>query len=126
MFPDPSILLNFDPPAFGLLIRRAFDPYELPPLVEAVFSSKGEREIVRSLSGDNAQTFVDVIDEARSTFGRHRDTRLIDVGIYTFCRLGTGWDRPFVTDPKEMPQIVIQGVSPPRTSSESLEDPPLL
>ena len=91
MFHDPFILLNFDPLAFGLLIRRAFDPCELPLLVEAVFSSKNEREIIRSLSGDNAQTFVDVIDEARCTFGHHRDTRLIDVDIYTFCRLGTGW-----------------------------------
>ena len=67
-FPNSSF---FDSPAFGLLIRRAFNPYELPLLVEAVFSAKDEREIIHYLNGDDAQTFVDVIDEVHSTFADH-------------------------------------------------------
>ena len=108
------------------MIRRAFDPHELPLLVEAAFSSKDGSDIIRRLSGDEVQTFVDVIDEARSTLTHLRDIRLIDTDTHIFCRLGTGWARSFVTDPKEVSKIVVQDVSPPRTSSESLKDPPLL
>ena len=117
--PQPS-------PAFELLIRRAFDPYELPLLVEAAFSSKDGPDIIRCLSGDDIQTFVDVIDEARSTFTYLRDIQLVDTDTHIFCRLGTGWARPFVTDPKEVSKIIVQDVSPPRSPSESPKDPPLL
>lgn len=45
-----------------------------------------------------------------------------------FYRLGTvpGLPRPFATDPKEMPQVVVQNVWPPRSPFKSLEDPHLL
>jgi len=43
-----------------------------------------------------------------------------------FLGKGTGEDRSFAIDPKEMSQIVIQDVWPPRDSSENLEDPRLL
>ena len=68
----------------GLLIKRAFTPHELPLLVEVVFSSKGERDVIRCLGEDDAQTFIDVIDEARFTLPCHRDTPLTDLDIHTF------------------------------------------
>lgn len=68
------IFLNFNAPAFGFLIRRAFNQHELPLLIHVIFSSKDEGDIIRCLSsGDDAQTFIDVIDEARWTFyGHHK------------------------------------------------------
>ena len=68
--PKP-ILLNFNIPAFGFLIRRAFGPPELPFLIDAIFSSKDESDIIHRIRNrDDAQTFIDVIDEARSAFTR--------------------------------------------------------
>jgi hypothetical protein len=63
----PLILLfQFQPLACGRLITRAFALHELPSLVEATFSSNDAGDTIRSLVGEDAQTFVDVIDEARS------------------------------------------------------------
>ena len=60
-------------PACGRLIRRAFTLHELPSLVEAIFSNNNASETIRSLLGDDAQTFVDVIDEVRPT-SAHRES----------------------------------------------------
>jgi hypothetical protein len=64
-----EVLSNSSEPC-GRLIRRAFAPHELPSLVEALFSSNDASDRIRSLLGDNAQTFVDVINEARPTSAR--------------------------------------------------------
>ena len=83
--PKPT-LLNYNTQAFGFLIRRAFGPAELPFLIDAIFSSRDESDIIRRIrSGDDAQTFVDVIDEARSVLARHFQTQPINVDAYTFC-----------------------------------------
>ena len=37
-------------------------------MIEAIFSSEDEGDTIRSLLGDDVQTFVDVIDEVRSTY----------------------------------------------------------
>lgn len=54
-------------PVCGRLIRRAFALHELPSLIEAIFASKDEVDAIRCLFGDDAQTFIDVVDEVRST-----------------------------------------------------------
>ena len=46
------------------LAKHAFAPFELAFLIETVFSSEAEGNIVRSLHGDDAQAFIDVIDKA--------------------------------------------------------------
>lgn len=61
-FPDFEIL------ACRRLVRRAFAPHELPSLIEAIFPSEDEGDTIRSLLGDDVQTFIDVIDEVRSTY----------------------------------------------------------
>jgi len=63
-------VLNLNPPACRRSIRRAFVPHELPSLIEAIFSSEDEGGPIRPLLDDNTQIFIDVIDEARSTYVR--------------------------------------------------------
>jgi hypothetical protein len=58
------LLLNSNTPACGRLIRRAFASHELPSLIETIFSSKDESDAIHCLLGDDAQAFIDVIDEA--------------------------------------------------------------
>ena len=70
--------LNFDTPACGRLIKRAFAPEELRSLIEVVLSSGDEGDLVRRLRGDDAQTFIDVIDEVHSPSACRRKIRSID------------------------------------------------
>lgn len=49
--------------ACGRLIKRQFIPHELPALIEAIFSSKGERDSIDGLLREDAQSFIDVVDE---------------------------------------------------------------
>ena len=65
---DPRFIspLNFNALAYGRLVRRAFAPPEFSSLVDTIFSSKDERERIGSLSRDDAQVLIDVLDEARS------------------------------------------------------------
>ena len=51
--------------AFERLIRRQFVPCELLPLIEKLLASKDMGHAIRHLAEDDAQTFIDVMDEAR-------------------------------------------------------------
>ena len=62
-----------DVAARGRLVRREFAFYQLPSLIEAIFSSSNGGEITHTLSGDDAQTFVDAIYQVRSTFLGYRE-----------------------------------------------------
>lgn len=64
------ILFHFDAQACQRLIRRAFVPDELPIMIEMIFSNKDRgdgtpSQIIHSLSGVEAQNFVDVINGVR-------------------------------------------------------------
>ena len=61
------LLSQFQLLGFKRLITRAFAPHELTSLVEAIFSSNDTGDTIHSLVGEDVQTFVDVIDEARPT-----------------------------------------------------------
>ena len=75
--PPPSILygilivpqfigVNSNTPACGFLIGRVFSLGELPFLIDTIFSSEDWGDVVHRIhSGDDAQTFIDVIDEVR-------------------------------------------------------------
>ena len=63
---------------------RAFYPHQLPSLIQTIFSSQSEGDIIRCLHEDNAQTFVDVIDQASSTSAPHHGAGLIEIHICTF------------------------------------------
>ena len=65
---DTNHSLFFDRPsvACGRLITRAF-AFHKRPLIETMFSGRDGGDAIRCLLGDDPQTFIDVIDEARST-----------------------------------------------------------
>ena len=65
LIPGSIFILNSNTSACARLIRRTFDPHELPTLIEAVLSGKDDGDTVRRLLRDDAQTFIDVIDEVR-------------------------------------------------------------
>jgi len=82
--------------------------------------------MVNSLRGDDVRSFIDVMDEVRSTHSPPHEIRLTGVGTIMFCRLGPGCVRTFVKDQKEMYQIVVQGLPFSRGSSKIPGDPRLL
>ena len=73
---------DFNVPACGRLVRRAFALGELPSLIEVIFSSQDESDAIHRLLGDDTQAFIDVIDEARSASARHREPRLIERSVH--------------------------------------------
>ena len=71
---DPSpipLSLNRNTAACWRLIRLAYAPLERIPLIEAILSSQDEEEVIRALPLQDAQIFVDAINEARFHFPRH-------------------------------------------------------
>jgi hypothetical protein len=55
-------------PVWKRLIGRTSPPEELIPLVEAVFTSKDEIEMIRHLGEGDAQEFIDVVHEVCFAF----------------------------------------------------------
>ena len=58
-FPDHCTL------AFERLIRRQFVPSELFLLIEKLLTGKDMDRTIRHLAEDDAQAFIDIMDEAR-------------------------------------------------------------
>ena len=92
-------------------------PCDLPSLIESIFSSKDEKDVVYGLQGDDAQNFIDVIDQVRFTFTRLLKNQSITIGIDTFYQLGSWHAQPFAEDPRKVSQVVVQVMCPPRPSS---------
>lgn len=62
------IVLSADhlrPPAWKRLINPTLTPHERISLIMAIFSDQKEVEMVRRLCGDDAQVFIDSVDEVR-------------------------------------------------------------
>ncbi|KAF9642606.1 hypothetical protein BDM02DRAFT_3192947 [Thelephora ganbajun] len=104
------------------LSKRAFSR-ELPSLIEAIFGYEDEANMIHCLSGDDAQNFADMIDQACSPLARHHQIPLIG---NQFCWLGTGNLRFFATDPEEMSQGFVQDVRSQRNPPEVTSNPSLL
>ena len=68
---DQPVFRNPYPLACTRLVRRAFAVHELPSLIDAIFSSDDEGDIILHLSGEDAQNFTDVINEARSPLSQY-------------------------------------------------------
>ena len=62
-----------------------FAPNELPSLIEAIFLSKDEGDTIHRLLRDDAQSFVDVLNEARLY-----PLTIINASIEIEIHLGTG------------------------------------
>jgi len=66
------ILFGSNTPAVGFLIGRVFSPGELPFLINTIFSSEDWGDVIRRIrSGNDAQAFIDLIDEARPASAHH-------------------------------------------------------
>ena len=61
-WPD-QVLVYSDAPAWKRLIDLPLTTDERVSLITTIFSDHDETEVVRWLRGDDAQSFVDVIDE---------------------------------------------------------------
>jgi len=117
---------SFSTSACGRLIGRSFNRHELPSLIEAIFSGGDEGDAIGCLCRDDAQTFIDVIDEVRLAFARRRDIPLIELDIHTFHRIGAGQRQSFAPNQEEVPQIIVQDVWSSCASSEIIDDPCML
>ena len=62
---DSSILVDPESSACRRLIGHTFSPHETISLMEVVFTSRAEINIVRDLRGHDAQTFIDLIHGVR-------------------------------------------------------------
>jgi hypothetical protein len=60
--PDQFLMCS-GPPKWKDLISCPLVTHECIPLITAIFLDKNEIRVVRSLKGDDAQTFIDKIDE---------------------------------------------------------------
>lgn len=95
--PYPVVkMLTAHDPAFQIttlacerLIKRAFVVGELPSLIEAILSSRDDGETIRRLPRDDAQSLIDVVDEARFTFSLWKS----DDDIDPFRCLGVGFSQ---------------------------------
>ena len=81
--------------AFGRLIRREFVSYELPSLIEDILVCKDVVNTLRCLSRDDAQTFIDVVNEARCTLIRRRGSIYPTGSILTY----------FIIQALDMPEL---------------------
>ena len=71
------------------LLSNTFPPRETIPLIEAIFTSKAEIDVVRDLRGDGAQKFIDVVHEVclyAFSFSRH-SLIFCSLHYFTFRRL---------------------------------------
>ena len=62
---ESSTVVVPEPSACRRLISRAFVPREIISLIEAIFTSEAETDIVGDLRGEDAQTFIDLVHEVR-------------------------------------------------------------
>jgi len=64
--PSKSPLVSdFDKRAMQRLANRVVSQAELPSVIERIVSSVEATDVVKRFQGNNAQRFIDVIDEAR-------------------------------------------------------------
>ena len=82
--------------------------------------------MVRGLSGVDAQTFTDVVDEACSPLIRYRRILLIETDDDGSSLLGTGDPRLPPKDTKEMSQGFAQDLRPQRNPPEVIPNTSLL
>ena len=61
---EPPPVLDRDKQALGRLLSRAVSQDELPSVIETIISNAKAADIAGSFRGSDAQTFIDIIDEA--------------------------------------------------------------
>ena len=87
------------------MITHTLNTYERISLATAIFSDDNQAEMVKNLSGDDAQGFIDVLDEVSLRILPGTD-KLTSTRTSAPCRLGVG--QSSTTDPKKIPAHYIQ------------------
>ena len=62
--PEPPLILDSNKRALQRLLSRDVPQHELPSVIETVVSNLKAADIVECLQEDDAQAFIDTIDEA--------------------------------------------------------------
>lgn len=101
----------------GYLNKRGLPPHQLSSLIEAIISSKDERDAIDGLLPADAQNFIDVVNEVR-----FHSLILVEIDIDVLRLLGIRQTRSCATDQEAMPQVIVQSVRSPRASSDNSED----
>ena len=65
-------------PAFRRLLRGKFASDELLSLIKDVFARKDVDDIILGLPKDDAQTFIDIVDEVRDPSVHHQGSTRLD------------------------------------------------
>ena len=63
-----SAVVDPEQSACRRLISCAFIPREIIPLIEAIFTSDAETDVIGDLRGEDAQTFIDLVHGVRLQF----------------------------------------------------------
>jgi hypothetical protein len=112
-------------PAWKLLIGPTLTTSERMSLITTVFSDNTQVEMIENLIGDDAQKFVDVIDEVslhvrfRRTlpFSGHRLIGFYSDLLHSVGYVGIGRPQFLTTNPREMCKIVVQDMRWPLPAS---------
>ena len=114
-----------DPPAWKRLISHTLAKDERLSLITTTFSDHNQIEMVRHLSGDDAQAFVDMIDEVSlCVLSSSKNCRLTSTQTSASYRLVPGLYR--ATDPQEVSARFIPDLWPPSLGSTIIENSTLL
>ena len=88
-------------------------------LITAIFSNRGVAEAVKGLCRDDAQAFVDVVDEVVP----HSSVQVKRLTDLTRCQVDIGKTRNPAQE--EVSEHAVQDMRSPRFASESIPDPTL-
>jgi len=80
---DSSTFADPKSSACRRLISHTFSPHEIVSLIQVIFTSKAEINIIRDLRGDDAQTFIDVVHGVRPHFFLSFPRHLL-IGTFAF------------------------------------------
>ena len=95
------VILCSDPPAWKRLVSHPLPPHERIYLITTIFSDRGEVEVVAQLSGADAQTFIDILNEVSTcTHFPAKNDRSTVAKTPTLCWLGVG--QPPTADSQEV------------------------
>ena len=99
-------------PAWKRLINCTLSSYERISLIADIFSDHNETEVVMSLRGDDAQSFVDIIDGVcLPIFSLQRNDLIDQIQTCNFCQIDPKYVGAMVAE--EMSGCPVQNMRPP-------------
>ena len=86
---EPALIPDFDKRILQRLVSPEVSKDELPPLIATIVSNMKASDIVECLKGNDAQVFIDVIDEVCYQALPFLRNRFVDLcQLSNFCRSG--------------------------------------